>query len=333
MNFQIRLTEAQQRALKLVLYSVCAGFFGIFTRWMQSMVCFDENGLPETGFWTFAVPLLCIVAAFVFSRFINQFRDKHYYISSSSDDFPLKNDSRIYRLVRIFLSVVMCGGALVLFMESEIDKNIDWLRAVAALGFISGLCLFLFFSIANRPKQEIPMGLMCLYSFFPILLFCVWLLTLYKINAINSIVAAYGIDIIAACFAAIAFFRIAGFAFGTPNVWRTLFFGMFSAFMTISVITDCEYFGMQLMLGASAGFFLLTVWILAVNMVRRDAMPKVQPVDGFERFDAPEYNAILPNYNKTGDPEIEELPPSDSEKPSSPDDITEDEEFFKKFHF
>lgn len=297
MNFQIRLTEAQQRALKLVLYSVCAGFFGIFSRWMQDMVCFDENGLPETGFWTFAVPALCIAAAIVFNRFVNDLRDKRFYISSGSEEFPLKNDSRIFRDLRIFLCVLMCAGALILFAESEIDKNITWLRAVAVLGFISGICIFLFFSTANRSKAEIPMGLMCLYSFFPILLFCVWLLTLYKINSINSIVAAYGIDIIAVCFVAIAFYRIAGFAYGSPNVWRTLFFSMFSAFMAITVIPDSAYLGTKVMLAAAAGTFLLTAWVLTVNMKQKDPAPKVQPVDGFDRIDTPEYNAPSNPYD------------------------------------
>lgn len=299
MDFQIRLTEAQQRALKLVLYAVCAGFFGIFTRWMQNMVCFDENGLPETGFWSFAVPLLCIAAAIVFSRFVNRFRDKRYFISSSSEDFPLKNDSRLFGFIRVFLCVLMCAGAAILFLESEVDKNISWLRVVAALGFLSGIGGFLFFSTANRPKSEIPMGLMCLYSFLPIVLYCVWLLTLYKINSINSIVAAYGIDIIAVCFVAIAYYRIAGFAFGAPNVWRTLFFSMFSAFMAITVIADTAYLGMQIMLGSSAGTFLMTVWILTVNMSRRNPMPKVQPVDGFDRIDRPEYNAPSNPYDGT----------------------------------
>lgn len=297
MNFQIRLTEAQQRALKLVLYAVCAGFFGIFTRWMQDMVCFDENGLPETGFWTFAVPLLCVAAAIVFIRFINHLRDKRYFISSTSEDFPLKNDSRLFGFLRIFLCILMCGGALVLFMESEVDKNISWLRVVSAFGFISGICIYLFYSTANRTKADIPMNLMCFYAFFPILLSCVWLLTLYKINSINSIVAAYGIDIIAVCIVAIAYYRIAGFAFGRPNVWRTMFFCMFAAFISITVIPDFDYLGMQIMLAASAGVFLLSLWALTVNMKRKDPMPRVQPVDGFDRIDTPEYNAPAAPYD------------------------------------
>ena len=277
----------QKDALEKTCYVGGAGAFGVFIRWLQTQIAFNDEGLPDRSFFNVLVPLAILAAGAVFFVFVKRWRDKRYYLPASFNK-ALHNDGLLYGALRWFLGALMCVGAIALFASSEADKNVGFYRVLAALGVLAGASFPFILREAN--EEEPRTQLVCLLHAAPMLLFAFWLITCYKVNSINGIVWAYGIEVIACCFLLLAFFRVAGFAYSSSDTWHTLFFCMFAPFLAIVCLADARYMGMQLMLLAAAGMLMLYNWILIANLKRK----KVDPVaaaavesGGFEQLYTP----------------------------------------------
>lgn len=272
----------RKRALEICCYVAGAGAFGVFVRWLQVMMAFNEEGLVDKSFFNFALPLFCIAAALMFLRFVDKLRLERYYLP---EDFyeALRNEHVIYTVLRWLCGFVMSVGGVMLLISAETDKNADVLQILAGLAIVNGLLFPLHLTSANKPHAAVP-KLSCFCAFWPILVFCMWLVATYKINAINSVLWAYAPEIITHIVVINAFYHIAGFAFGKANPWRSLFFCMMGCALCILVIADERYMGMQLMYGSTAAMLLLYTWIMISNLLRREKEQEEQPNDGFERL-------------------------------------------------
>ena len=277
----------QKDALEKTCYVGGAGAFGVFLRWLQTQVAFNDEGLPDPSVFNVLVPLSIVVAGAVFFVFAKRWRDRRFYLPGAFNA-ALRNDGLLYGALRWFLGALMCLGAIALFAKSEVDRNAGFYRVLAALGLISGASFPFVMREAN--EEEPRLKLVCALQAAPILLFAFWLVTCYKVNSINGIVWAYGVEVVACCFLLLAFFRVAGFAYSAPKPWHSLFFCMFAAFLAIVCLADERYMGMQLMLLASAGMLMLYNWIMISNLKRK----KVDPIaaaavetGGFEQLYTP----------------------------------------------
>ncbi len=272
-----------KRALEVNAYVVGAGAFGVFFRWMQCQLAFDDQDLPEKSFWNVMVPLSIFIVAYVFLRFVDKFKNQRYFLPEEFN-LALENKGRLYTILRWAIGGLMCVGALVVLATCETGKNAALLRIIALLAALTGISFPLLLSSANKEKELLRPRLLCLYSLFPILMFAFWLIFSYMENAINSVVWGYAIEIITICFAMVSFFRVAGFSYGQPNVWRAMFFAMFGAFLCIMSLADSRNVGLQIVLLSSALMLILYNWIMVANLRQRDAVGRENPQDGFERL-------------------------------------------------
>ena len=277
----------QKDALEKTCYVGGAGAFGVFIRWLQLQVAFNDDGLPDPSVFNVLVPLAILAAGAVFFRFVRRWRDKRFYLPGAFNK-ALRNDGLLYGALRWILGALMCLGAIALFAKSEADRNVGFYRVLAALGLISGAGFPFVMREANEDEPRLT--LVCALQTAPMLLFAFWLVTCYKVNSINGSVWAYGVEVVACCFLLLAFFRVAGFAYSSSDQWHTLFFCMFAAFLAIVCLADERYMGMQLMLLAAAGMLMLYNWILISNLKRK----KVDPIaaaaaetGGFEQLYTP----------------------------------------------
>ena len=277
----------QKDALEKTCYVGGAGAFGVFLRWLQTQVAFNDEGLPDPSVFNVLVPLVILIAGALFFSFVKRWRDRRYYLPSAFNK-ALRNDGLLYGALRWILGALMCLGAIALFAKSEADRNVGFYRVLAALGLISGAGFPFVMREANEDEPRLT--LVCALQTAPMLLFAFWLVTCYKVNSINGIVWAYGVEVVACCFLLLAFFRVAGFAYSSSDQWHTLFFCMFAAFLAIVCLADERYMGMQLMLLAAAGMLMLYNWILISNLKRK----KVDPIaaaaaetGGFEQLYTP----------------------------------------------
>lgn len=275
------IREQNKKALELSCYVCGAGAFGVFFRWLQDQTAFNEAGLAEKSVFHVLVPLFILAVALYFLRYVDRTRNDRWHLP---EDFcgALENKGTLFTVFRWLAGGMMCVGALLLLADCETDKQAGMLRVLALLGLLSGLAYPLLLTAANHPVSR-P-RLLCLLSFLPILMFAFWLITSYKMNDINSVVWSYAIEIVAVIAAMLAFFRLAGFAFGEPNAWRSMFAAMFGTFLCVMTLADERYMGMQLMLLSSGLMLVLWNWIMVKNLRQKEQQAEVQPEDGFERL-------------------------------------------------
>ena len=275
----------QKDALEKTCYIGGAGAFGVFLRWLQTQVAFNDEGLPDPSVFNVLVPLALLAAGVVFFVFVRRWKEKRYYLPAEFNR-ALYNDGLGYMALRWIFGGLMCLGAVALFARCEADKNIVFYRILAILGIPAGVA---FPIILREAREEEPrIKLVCALSVAPMLLFAFWLITCYKVNSINGVVWAYCIEVIACCVLLLAFVRVAGFAFSSPDTWNSLFLCMFAPFLAIVSLADERYMGMQLMLLAAAGMLILYNWIMICNLKRKKADPlAAAETGGFERLYTP----------------------------------------------
>ena len=83
----------------------------------------------------------------------------------------------------------------------------------------------------------------------------------------------------------LAYFRLAGFAFGEPAPRRCMLAVMMGAMLCIMSLADSRYMGMELILLAAAGQLLLFLWLLVQNQQEKVRKVIVKRDDGFEHLD------------------------------------------------
>lgn len=271
-----------KKALEINAYVAGAGAFGVFFRWMQRQLAF-EDGLVKGSVWNVIVPLSILVVGYVFLRFVDRFKNERCYLPDELEE-ALVSPGKLYTIVRWAVGILMCVGALAVLATCETDKNAVMLRVVALLAVLTGVTFPQILSAANQKKAWLGPKVLCLFSFLPMLLFAVWLILSYKENAINSVIWDYSIEIITLCVGMVSFFRVGGFAFGQPNCWRAMFFAMFGAFLCIMSLADSRNIGLQIILLSAALMLINYNWIMVANLRSREAEEKEAPSDGFERL-------------------------------------------------
>ena len=275
------LSKLQMRALETCCYVVGAGAFGVFIRWLHNVAGTNEEKLYNSSLWSYLVPLVIIIGAFVFVGMVRKIAKDRLYVDEDVCT-ALKNTGKIYAAIRIAIGVIMAGGSALLIAQCELDKAATLLRVVGAIGFVTGVSFPFMMKWYNDPERRV--GLMYLFSILPVFLFSVWLVATYKQNDINGVVWQYAVEIIAVCASICAFFRVAGFSFYSAKPQRILFSSFFAAFLLIVTLADERYLGQQAMIIGSACMLLYYDWVLIVNMQQKEKPLSYQPRDGFDHL-------------------------------------------------
>ena len=257
----------RKKPLEITCYVAGAGAFGVFFRWLQDQLAFDEAGLNEKSLLNFMVPALVIAAALLFRHFVQQMKEQKL---ASPEDFcgALFNPGKLFAALRWLAGVIMVAGAGLLLLQSETDRQADLIRVLCLLAAASGVAFPLVLGAANYDILTHE-GLVRFGMMLPVLTYALWLVLCYLQNAYNSVAWSYAMEIVALIFLMLGFFRAAGFAFRSPDGYKALFSTMLGAAMGIMALADERYMGMQLMLLASAGMQVLYVWILVRNLEKK----------------------------------------------------------------
>lgn len=271
----------QRRALETICYVYGAGAFGVFFRWLQVMTAFNEDGLVNRSVFNLLVPALLIASLIIFNNFVRKISKDRLYVPKAFCD-ALFNPGKIFTVIRWAAAAIMCAGALLLFISTETDKNVDMLRILAGVGFLAGISYPLYMGEANYEDIEHP-GLIRLYGLAPVALYAVWLIVCYKENIYNSVIWDYIIEMATIIVVMLAFFFVSGFSFYVVNGRNTLFFCMLGAAMCVTALADSRYLGEQMMLLATAVMLGADTWIIITNLKKKKPRPKsMETQDGFE---------------------------------------------------
>lgn len=269
-----------KKSLEITCYVCGAGAFGVFFRWLQVMMAFDDQGLNEKSAFNVLVPLIIIASAWLFNRFLNQMRAERLYVDKDYCE-ALYNPGKIFAVARWAAGGIMMIGALVLFIAAETDVDAELIRVLAILAFVSGVSYPVLLAAANYDElAHVPM--LRFFSLLPVLLYSLWLVVSYKQNSYNSVPWDYAIEMLSIIVAILAYFRVMGFAFFAPDGRKCMFAVMMCAMLSIMNLADGRYMGMQMIIFGTAMQMALYNWVLIMNMKERkkkQPMYEEAPVD------------------------------------------------------
>ena len=257
-----------KKSLEITCYVCGAGAFGVFFRWLQVMMAFDDQGLNEKSAFNLLVPVIILASAWMFNRFLNQFKAEKLYVHSDYCQ-ALFNPGKLFAIARWTAGIVMAVGALVLFVVAETDVNAELLRILAILAFVSGITFPVVLGNANYDElAHVPM--LRFFMLLPVLCYSLWLIVSYKQNAYNSVPWDYAIEMLSIIAAILAYFRVLGFAFFVVDGRKCMMAVMMCTMLSIMNLADSRYMGMQMIIVGTALQMALYNWVLIYNLKKRE---------------------------------------------------------------
>jgi len=251
----------RKNALSICCFTCAAGAIGAFCRWLQNQLAFDETGLSAASAWNYIVPLVLIAAAVCFYCIVARY--KRSGLEMTTDFYgTFDGSTRLFVPLAWVIGAAMVFGALILIATGAADANAVLYRVLAALGVISGLA---FGATAMAARRRYQPGLVCALATAPVLQFCLWLITSYKVNSTNPTVWVYAVEILAIAAALLAFYYFAGYPYGRCKPYSSLYFSMLGAFLCIVALADDRNSGLQLMLVSAVCMQLFWAWMITAH--------------------------------------------------------------------
>lgn len=266
--------------LEISCYAVGTGAFGVFTRWMQLMLAYNDDGVVDKSFWNIAIIALFVICYFAFSKTARKAEKKLWYLPEDFC-FAFANDNKIYKACRWAFGSITSIGGLILLMQCEVDKNAIWLMILAVLAVLTGFAFPLLLSSANRPKVYNRVY-SALLATVPIVFIAFWLLTCYKQNSINPVLWDFAVQIGGLILILIAYYKIAGYTYGKTNEYSTLVSVMLGATAAFTNLADSRYIGEQIIFAGIGLMLTNCVWIMVANLKKGKPLPKKEAL--FERI-------------------------------------------------
>ena len=284
--------------------------FGIFSRWLQNMTAFEENGLYISGsLWGIVLTILCIAAAGTMFGFARYYKKNLGLTCAPDPGVAFAGSGLLHKIIYLVIALIMAAGSVMLLItagDAEAPLGMDFsglLRILALLGLLTAGG---FLGIAGGASgKETPDGSprqagFCLAATLPIAFCCFWLIVSYRQDAVTSVVWSYAPEILAIACSLLSFYYVAGHAYGRGKPFATIFFCNFGAFLCFVTLPDERLIAQQIMFFGIAGMQLFLSWMLVSGLRRREEI--------FARF---------PNAPATED-EDDEVPPPKPEDEFEP---------------
>ena len=116
MEPELQEFRSGKKSLELICYIAGAGAFGVFLRWMQLQLAFNELGLAEKSSFHAVLILFVAAAGVVFFRFVRGFEKARLYLPDSFSE-AFSNPGRFYRIARIAAGLIVCAGSVLLYVQ------------------------------------------------------------------------------------------------------------------------------------------------------------------------------------------------------------------------
>lgn len=297
-------------ALTLTCTTCVYSAFGIFSRWLQNMTAFEENGLYISGsLWGIVLTILCIAAAGTMFGFARYYKKNLGLTCAPDPGVAFAGSGLLHKIIYLVIALIMAAGSVMLLItagDAEAPLGMDFsglLRILALLGLLTAGG---FLGIAGGANgKETPDGSprqagFCLAATLPIAFCCFWLIVSYRQDAVTSVVWSYAPEILAIACSLLSFYYVAGHAYGRGKPFATIFFCNFGAFLCFVTLPDERLIAQQIMFFGIAGMQLFISWMLVSGLRRREEI--------FARF---------PNAPATED-EDDEVPPPKPEDEFEP---------------
>lgn len=263
----------RRNAIIMCCYVCVAAAFGGFFRWIQTLAAFEaDTGLLIPGsIWTKLTALLCVAVTLGLLALVYGLRKREYYPARTCESV-FRGSTPIPPYVYTLFAVIMAAGGVILFITSKFRAYQTLLRLLAFFSILSGAG---FYYLMSSPYRQRERGMQCLCAAVLTLTLCFWLVLDYKLKSTIPSVWSYGIEILALAVDAIAFYYAAGYSFGRPKPYRTMFSVFLGAFLSLVTLADERMLGMQLIMGATAGMLMYMGWMTVATMREKKPMAPI----------------------------------------------------------
>lgn len=131
----------------------------------------------------------------------------------------------------VIVCAAFCVHAQIPLMELEGMSRWVFLIFLALAGL--GMTVMALSAYTQKDSSYLRLG-----SVMPAVLYCYWLVALYRVNAGNPVLADYVYGALAFACAAMGFYYAAGYAFGRRNLGRSLLTGPMSIYLLTVTVAD-----------------------------------------------------------------------------------------------
>lgn len=167
------------------------------------------------------------------------------------------------------LFAFMGGGLQRVAAESGMMLSVVWMGAVSpkevmllgALAIVSAVCLFPAAAACRRREDGEPRELNGSFLLVPVICMVVRLVMLYRINSIDPVLQAYYVELLAVVFTALAFYQLAGFAFGQGKIRWYGFCSGLAVVLCMTALGDGEDIS-GILFYAGCALSVLGFWLL-----------------------------------------------------------------------
>lgn len=133
---------------KLALTMTCTtcvySAFGIFSRWLQNMTAFEENGLYISGsLWGIVLTILCIAAAGTMFGFTRYYKKNLGLTCAPDPGVAFAGGGLLHKIIYLAIALIMAAGSVMLLItagDAETPLGMDFsglLRILALLGLLT----------------------------------------------------------------------------------------------------------------------------------------------------------------------------------------------------
>lgn len=254
----------RKNAIVICCYVCVAAAFGGFFRWIQTLAAFEtDTGLLIPGsIWTPLTGLLCAAVTVGLLVLVLKLRNREYYPARSCE-VVFRGTTPLPPYLYTLFAVVMAVGGVILFITAKFRAYQTLLRLLAFFAVLGGGS---FYYLMSSPYKNRESGMQCLCAAVLMLMLCFWLVLDYKMKSTVPNVWSYSVEILALAVDAIAFYYAAGYAFGRPKPYRTMFSVFLGAFFSLVTMADERMLGMQFIMASVAGMLMYIGWMTVASM-------------------------------------------------------------------
>ena len=219
---------------KAIIFPAAAAVLGVagaLIRFAVVNTVYDEYGKVTVGHPAVSVmtiyAVICCLLMVVFA-FISTSKAKYMTVFYSI----IPSVSLSQRVIMTVLGIMMSVTSLMYYASTD-STALDTLYTL--FGVLSGLSVIVIPWSVGKSGSSFTR---CVFSLFPSIFACLWLIILYRANAGNPELFEYGMQCIAIAAIALSYFYIGGFIFGEGKYRRTVGSCLIATLMCFISVAD-----------------------------------------------------------------------------------------------
>ena len=242
----------RKKALQICGFTLAAGVFGAFLRWLQNLRAFEK----DTGLQIINSPLSLAMAIYLaLAALLLLIVVRRQRSCNFSGTYPAIYAAApsLLPLFSLATGILIGAGGLLTLLQAVLNsrKIFDLLLGLLSLLYALSAWLFLQGASAKKPPKNAAFSSAAL-----VFCLCFWLIAAYKHSSADPVLWHFAPRLLSIAAAILSLYFAAGFVYGRPAPLSALYFSLLAAFLTLVVLGDNHAFGEQLI---TAGTTLLTL--------------------------------------------------------------------------